>query len=269
MRFDLAQLAANTGNLNAAIYDAGSYLRLFYQTGDDGEGGPRRHVLPARHRPLPPRLPLRHLVGRHGRVHQPVDLPAHPGRRARHEDPVRPREVLRLRRLQDRDHRPAGAGAQRPAARTRSRPCASARRTTASSAARRRSAREPPLRRRRRLLPAGQVRPRGRARQVRLHLRRLGARRRAPRTCPCRSRSTSSSTETTRTSRSSSSSPRSTTRTSSPGASAPRLDVLQQHLKDFDVAGATKDQTGVARRRAGRRQARAICASARRASTAI
>jgi len=33
MRFDLAQLAANTGNLNAAIYDSGSYLRLHYQTG--------------------------------------------------------------------------------------------------------------------------------------------------------------------------------------------------------------------------------------------
>jgi hypothetical protein len=33
MRFDLAQLAANTGNLNAAVYDSGSYLRLHYQTG--------------------------------------------------------------------------------------------------------------------------------------------------------------------------------------------------------------------------------------------
>jgi hypothetical protein len=33
LRFDLAQLAANTGNLNSAIYDTGSYLRLFYQTG--------------------------------------------------------------------------------------------------------------------------------------------------------------------------------------------------------------------------------------------
>jgi len=33
MRFDLAQLAANTGNLNSAIYDSGSYLRLHYQTG--------------------------------------------------------------------------------------------------------------------------------------------------------------------------------------------------------------------------------------------
>lgn len=40
LRFDLAQLAANTGNLNAAIYDTGSYLRLFYQTGgtDKPEG---------------------------------------------------------------------------------------------------------------------------------------------------------------------------------------------------------------------------------------
>jgi hypothetical protein len=33
LRFDLAQLAANTGNLNSALYDTGSYLRLFYQTG--------------------------------------------------------------------------------------------------------------------------------------------------------------------------------------------------------------------------------------------
>lgn len=32
LRFDLAQLAANTGNLNAALYDSGSYLRLFYNT---------------------------------------------------------------------------------------------------------------------------------------------------------------------------------------------------------------------------------------------
>jgi hypothetical protein len=33
LRFDLGQLAANTGNLNAALYDTGSYLRLFYNTG--------------------------------------------------------------------------------------------------------------------------------------------------------------------------------------------------------------------------------------------
>ncbi|MBX3230062.1 MAG: hypothetical protein KIT84_25490 [Labilithrix sp.] len=40
MRFDLAQLAANTGNLNAAIYDSGSYLRLFYATGgNEGKTG--------------------------------------------------------------------------------------------------------------------------------------------------------------------------------------------------------------------------------------
>jgi hypothetical protein len=40
LRFDLAQLAANTGNLNAALYDAGSYLRLFYATGgNDGKNG--------------------------------------------------------------------------------------------------------------------------------------------------------------------------------------------------------------------------------------
>ena len=40
LRFDLAQLAANTGNLNAALYDTGSYLRLFYNTNDnrDNEG---------------------------------------------------------------------------------------------------------------------------------------------------------------------------------------------------------------------------------------
>jgi hypothetical protein len=38
LRFDLAQLAANTGNLNAAIYDSGSYLRLFYKTGGERDG---------------------------------------------------------------------------------------------------------------------------------------------------------------------------------------------------------------------------------------
>jgi hypothetical protein len=39
MRFDLAQLAANTGNLNAALYDSGSYLRLFYNTGSSENEG--------------------------------------------------------------------------------------------------------------------------------------------------------------------------------------------------------------------------------------
>ncbi|MBX3202524.1 MAG: hypothetical protein KF894_30640, partial [Labilithrix sp.] len=40
LRFDLAQLAANTGNLNAALYDTGSYLRLFYATGgNEGKTG--------------------------------------------------------------------------------------------------------------------------------------------------------------------------------------------------------------------------------------
>ncbi|MBI5536160.1 MAG: hypothetical protein HY898_25790 [Deltaproteobacteria bacterium] len=32
MRVDMAQLSSNTGNLNTAFYDAGSYLRLFYFT---------------------------------------------------------------------------------------------------------------------------------------------------------------------------------------------------------------------------------------------
>jgi hypothetical protein len=39
MRFDLAQLAANTGNLNGAIYDSGSYLRLHYRTGASEKEG--------------------------------------------------------------------------------------------------------------------------------------------------------------------------------------------------------------------------------------
>jgi hypothetical protein len=34
LRFDLAALAANTGNLNQALYDAGSYIRLHYGTND-------------------------------------------------------------------------------------------------------------------------------------------------------------------------------------------------------------------------------------------
>jgi hypothetical protein len=33
LRFDLSALAANTGNLNQALYDSGSYIRIFYQTG--------------------------------------------------------------------------------------------------------------------------------------------------------------------------------------------------------------------------------------------
>ena len=39
LRFDLNQLSSNNGNLNSALYDSGSYLRLFYQTGaSDKEG---------------------------------------------------------------------------------------------------------------------------------------------------------------------------------------------------------------------------------------
>jgi hypothetical protein len=33
LRFDLTQLAANNNNINQALYDAGSYIRLFYNTG--------------------------------------------------------------------------------------------------------------------------------------------------------------------------------------------------------------------------------------------
>jgi len=39
LRFDLAALSANTGNLNSALYDAGSYLRVFYQTGRSEKEG--------------------------------------------------------------------------------------------------------------------------------------------------------------------------------------------------------------------------------------
>jgi len=39
LRFDLDQLAANTGNLNTALYDTGSYLRLFYNTGSNPREG--------------------------------------------------------------------------------------------------------------------------------------------------------------------------------------------------------------------------------------
>ena len=39
LRFDLGQLAAQTGNLNSALYDTGSYLRLFYKTGDNEKTG--------------------------------------------------------------------------------------------------------------------------------------------------------------------------------------------------------------------------------------
>jgi hypothetical protein len=40
LRFDLAELASRNNNLNSAIYDSGSYLRLFYRT-QKGENGAR------------------------------------------------------------------------------------------------------------------------------------------------------------------------------------------------------------------------------------
>lgn len=39
LRFDLGQLAAQSGNLNSAFYDTGSYLRLFYNTGKNEKTG--------------------------------------------------------------------------------------------------------------------------------------------------------------------------------------------------------------------------------------
>jgi hypothetical protein len=39
LRFELDNLAANTGNLNSALFDSGSYLRLFYNTGSDPREG--------------------------------------------------------------------------------------------------------------------------------------------------------------------------------------------------------------------------------------
>jgi hypothetical protein len=38
LRFDVAALASNTNNLNQTMYDAGSYLRLFYHTAGGSEG---------------------------------------------------------------------------------------------------------------------------------------------------------------------------------------------------------------------------------------
>jgi hypothetical protein len=37
LRFDMANLSANTGNLNSALYDAGSYIRIFYNTNPNKE----------------------------------------------------------------------------------------------------------------------------------------------------------------------------------------------------------------------------------------
>ncbi len=37
LRFDMANLSANTGNLNSALYDAGSYIRIFYNTNTNRE----------------------------------------------------------------------------------------------------------------------------------------------------------------------------------------------------------------------------------------
>lgn len=39
VRLDLGQLASQNGNLNSALYDTGSYLRLFYQTGSKEKEG--------------------------------------------------------------------------------------------------------------------------------------------------------------------------------------------------------------------------------------
>ncbi len=39
LRFDLGALSANTGSLNSALYDSGSYLRLAYQTGKTEKEG--------------------------------------------------------------------------------------------------------------------------------------------------------------------------------------------------------------------------------------
>jgi hypothetical protein len=39
LRFDLTQLAANNNNINQALYDAGSYIRIFYQTGNSAKEG--------------------------------------------------------------------------------------------------------------------------------------------------------------------------------------------------------------------------------------
>ncbi|MGZ3421854.1 MAG: hypothetical protein ACXVEE_28525 [Polyangiales bacterium] len=38
LRFDMQELAANNQNVNRALYDAGSYIRLFYKTGSKKEG---------------------------------------------------------------------------------------------------------------------------------------------------------------------------------------------------------------------------------------
>ncbi len=39
LRFDLTALAANNNNINQALYDAGSYIRIFYQTGSSAREG--------------------------------------------------------------------------------------------------------------------------------------------------------------------------------------------------------------------------------------
>ena len=39
LRFDMTSLASNSGALNQALYDAGSYIRLFYQTGNHEREG--------------------------------------------------------------------------------------------------------------------------------------------------------------------------------------------------------------------------------------
>ena len=216
---------------------------------------------PHRHRPLPPRLPLRHLLGRHGRVDQPVDLPPHPGQRAGRQAPVRRRRVQHLRRLQD--------GVRSSSSSRRSR---RARARSSRSASRRptygvlggggvRPHRELHARRRRRLLPAGQVRPARRRRPAGLHLRRLGAPRR-PRQGHAgrRSRSTSQLYRNDPEQAAwSSSSPRSTR----PGKTtwlrrASSSTNLVQNLKDFDVAGATKLQPARAAALQAQRQERLL-----------
>ena len=64
LRFDLDGARGEHRQPQPALYDAGSYIRLFYNTNDNHPTeGISRDVLPARHRPLPARLPLQHRWG--------------------------------------------------------------------------------------------------------------------------------------------------------------------------------------------------------------
>ena len=180
LRFDLTAARGEQQQHQPGALRRGLVHPPLLPDGELGEGGPLGHVLPARHRPLPSRLPLRHQLGRHEREHQPVDLPGHPGLRARAQGPVRREELLRFLGFKtasivqpEQILNPGG---------TNQVEVTNVAETNYGflGGARRGRDEKLPLRHGRRLLPAGATEHRRRPRRPRLHVRRLRPRRHPP-----------------------------------------------------------------------------------------